>query len=391
MKLTEYVVWACLILVIYTYLLYPVLLFLVYSLWQVRRDWRYLTSRRNRRASRLTTEGLPAVTLVVPAYNEETHLEEKIVNVRGLDYPSEKLEIIFVSDGSTDRTNEILGCLQGPNIQTMFLPVRRGKPNALNQAVARSQNGILIFSDASTLFAPDAISNLVRHFSDPRVGVVCGSLQFRGSEESHQTEGVYWKYESMMRLMEARLGETLTASGAIYALRRECYSDLPSDTLIDDFVVPLNARKAGYEVLYDPEAVATEFAASSVAGEFTRRVRVAAGSFQALGQLFRVPLNAFTCWAFFSHKVLRWIIPFLLIGLLVSNGLLLDRPLYRLLSIAQLLFYIWAVTGFALRHRVKRVRYALLGYFLLAIHVAFFVGFVRFLAGRWEATWQRAN
>lgn len=387
----EYIFWVCLLLVSYTYLIYPVLLFLVYSLAQAGRDWRYLTSLRNRRTRSYRTEELPPVSLIVPAHNEEARLRQKINNFQELDYPRELLEVVFVSDGSTDGTNEILQGLSEPYIKTVFVPVWRGKANALNDAVAKTQQNLLVFSDASTLFAPDALRNLVRHFSNPRVGVVCGSLQFQGSAESSYTEGVYWKYETMLRLMEARLGATLGASGAIYALRRECYRVLPRDTVLEDFVIPMKARELGYKVIYDPEVTATEFAASSVAGEFTRRVRLAAGSFRALGGLARFQLDGFTSWAFLSHKVLRWILPFLLIGLLTSNVSLMNISPYRFAFIGQVVFYLWAAMGFALRRRVRGIRYALMGYFVVAINLAFLVGFFRFLAGREEATWPRVS
>src|SRR5437899_19822 len=244
--------------------------------------------------------------------------------------PSGRLEVIFVSDGSTDATNAILRAAGDPRIRCIYLPTRGGKSSALNQAVAKAHDEILIFSDAATRFAADAVQKLARHFADPRVGAVCGSLDFEASPESRQTEGVYWKYESMLRLMEARLGATLTASGAIYALRRKCYLPLATDAVIEDFVIPMNARRLGYEVVYDPEAVATDFAAASVRGEFTRRVRLAVGSFRNISELIRTPLPSFTRLAFFSHKLLRWVVPILLIGMFVSNALLWDKPLYRI-------------------------------------------------------------
>lgn len=390
-RIAECAFWVSLVGIFYAYFLYPIILFLSYCLSQLRRDWNYLTSRRDRRIPRLIREQVPGVSLIVPVYNEEFHLPLKIENLYRLDYPAERLEIIFVSDGSTDGSNHILRLLDRPDIQKIFLPERRGKSTALNHAVAAAQHEILVFSDSSTLFAPNALQNLLRHFADPSVGVVCGALEFRGSSESRQTEGLYWKYESMLRLMEARLGATLTASGAIYALRRNCYSPLKPDTVIDDFVIPMRARKAGYRVLYDPEAVAMEFAPASVSGEFARRVRLAVGSFRALGELVKVPLDGMTALAFVSHKILRWVVPFLLLGLLASNALLWDRPAYGLALVGQLMFYLWAALGFVFRDRVQRVRYALVGYFLLAMNLAFLVGFLRFLTGREEATWQRVS
>jgi len=387
----EIVFWVALFLVVYTYLLYPILLFFAYSLSQMIRDWRFLKMRQDRRPSRQPADLLPPISLIIPAYNEEEHLLEKIANVRNLDYPREKMEVVFISDGSTDRTNDILRDLPDSNIHALFSAVRRGKSTGLNQAVAHSHNDILVFSDASTMFSPDAIKNLVRHFSDPGVGVVCGNLKFEGTSESHHTEGIYWKYETMLRMMEARLGATLTASGAIYALRRQCYCPLSEEIMIDDFVVPMRARKLGYRVVHDLEAIATDFAAPSVAGEFKRRVRLATGSFRALGELLSARLNGLASLALFSHKVLRWILPFSLIALLLSNALLLDSTFYKFTFAMQLTFYVWAGLGFFFRQRMQRIRYGLVGYFLLAMHLAFLVGFVRFLTGHGEGTWQRAN
>jgi cellulose synthase/poly-beta-1,6-N-acetylglucosamine synthase-like glycosyltransferase len=391
MSPAKYVFWASFLLVAHTYLLYPIVLFLAYSLVQIRRDWHYLRSRRDSRSPSQSAMHLPPVTLIIAAYNEEASLRDKLDNIRRLDYPRDRLQVIVVSDGSTDRTNDILRAAADAEIQCIFLPTRGGKASALNHAVGEARHDVLIFSDAATLFAPSALRHLARHFADPRVGVVCGSLHFEASAESRQTEGVYWTYESMLRLMEARIGATLTASGAIYALRRCCYPRLPADTVLEDLVIPMNARKLGYRVLYDPEAVGTDFAASSVAGEFTRRVRVATGSFRALGQVVRTPLGPVTAFAFFSHKFLRWILPLPLIALLVSSGLLWDRPLYRAIFLGQLGFYLWATLGFLFRQRLQRLRFGLLGYYLLAIHLAFLVGFIHFLRGRKATAWQRVN
>jgi cellulose synthase/poly-beta-1,6-N-acetylglucosamine synthase-like glycosyltransferase len=202
---------------------------------------------------------------------------------------------------------------------------------------------------------------------------------------------VYWKYESMLRMMEGRLEATLNASGAIYALRRHCYATLEPSHIIDDFIIPLNARKLGYRVLYDPEAVATEFAADSVKGEFTRRVRLAAGSFRALAHIRGLPLANFMGLALLSHKLMRWILPFLMIGVFVSNTLMLNQPLYLILFLSQAVFYLWAGLGFLFRQQIQNTRFALLGYFMVAIHVAFLVGFWRYLRGQSNSAWQRTN
>lgn len=374
--------WACFFLVVYTYLLYPVVLFLASA-----------TARRWGRSAVAPGGGvLPSVSLVIAAHNEERYLTDKLANLAALDYPRDRLEILFVSDGSTDGTNEMLGrAAQDGTITLVTLPSRGGKSNALNQAVPRAKHDVLVFSDAATLFAPDAVREMVQHFADPRVGVVCGALQFQASAESRQTEGLYWRYESLLRLMESRIGVTLTASGAIYALRRECFVPLSADTLVEDLVVPMTARRLGFRVLYDPNARGTDFAAPTVAGEFSRRVRIATGSFRALGGLLRGPLDPVTAFAFVSHKLLRWMLPFLLIGMLVTSAAMVDSPLYRALFVLQVLFYAWALAGYLLRPRIQRIRYALVPYYLLAIHLAFLVGFVRYLCGRREIEWRQVS
>lgn len=386
----EAVFWASLFLIAHTYVLYPAVLFVAYGMTQLRRDCRYLAREGDRRCRELGDAALPAVTLVIPAHNEEDVLPAKLANLAELDYPKDLLEVVFVSDGSTDGTDEILESASFPGLRLIQCPRRGGKSTALNLGVAAATHDILVFSDASTLFAPDAVRKLVRHFKNPGVGVACGKLRFLGNAEFQRTEGVYWRYEKALRVMESRLGATLTASGAIYAIRKAAWRPLLPDVLIDDFVVPFTARGLGYGVVFDPEAAATEFAGESVADEFARRVRLAVGSFRAFGQLVRVRLDAFTSFAFFSHKVLRWVLPFVMLALLVSSAALWDRPFYRVVLVAELLFCAWAAAGYTFRERMASMRYGLMGYFLLAINLAFLVGFFRVLSGRPDVKWKRA-
>lgn len=385
----ELIFWISLGIVVYTYLLYPLILYQLYALAQMRRDWSYLVQRLNRRTNDFSE--LPAVSMVVPVYNEAEHLPEKLASLLEMDYPPDKLEIIFISDGSTDGSNEILARADDRRFSKIYLAERRGKANGLNVGVARARNEILVFSDAPTLFAPDTIRKLVRHFTNPRVGAVCGSLKFRQTAESRETEGVYWKYETMLRLMEARLGATLTASGSVYAMRRECFHPLSEDTILDDLLTPMNARRAGLEVVYDPEAEAIDLAASNVAGEFARRVRIAVGSFRALGEVLRVPLDGVTCLALLSHKLLRWFLPFFLLALLISNALLANREFYQVMLAAQIAFYIAALLGYLFRRRDRGGRLLRLCYYLSAMHFAFLVGFIRFLTGRGRTVWVKAD
>lgn len=387
----QFVFWLSAALIGYTYFGYPILLFVCYALAQLRRDWRYLLQRHERRARNLAEPDLPAVSFVIAAYNEEASLPEKLRNLRELEYPKDKLEIIFISDASTDGTNEILNGAGDANMRVLIQPHRQGKPAALNRAVQEASHEILILSDASTQFAPDAVQRLVRHFSDPGVGAACGSLRFDASAESQQTEGVYWKYETILRLMEARLGATLTPSGAIYALRRNAFVPFAAGTLTEDLLAAMNVRRLGLKVVYDPEARATEVAAACVEGEFRRRVRIAMGSFRALGQLAKSHLTGFPLFAFLSHKLLRWLVPLFAISLLLSSALLLRSRYYAFAFAAQIVFLIWAAIGFFWRERLRRVRFALLGYFLFAMNLAFLVGFLRSFSQRKEGAWQRVS
>jgi cellulose synthase/poly-beta-1,6-N-acetylglucosamine synthase-like glycosyltransferase len=383
--------WSCFLLVAHTYLLYPLFLFAASSGIQIWRDWQYLRGRHDRRRVACDPLDPPGVSLIIAAYNEERHLPDKLANLRNLDYPKDAIEVIFVSDGSTDRTNDILRAAEGGNLRVVYLAERGGKATAVNGAVKAARHELLVLSDAATLFAPDAVRKLVRHFGDPRVGVMCGALQFQASAESQQTEGVYWRYEGMLRLMESRLGVTLNASGAIYAIRRECFAPIPADTLVEDLVVPLAARECGFRVGYDPEAKAVDFAPATVAGEFARRVRIATGSFRALRQILGARLDPLTAFAFISHKLLRWFLPFCLVGMLVTSGALLGSPLYRILFGAQVAFYLLGVAGFLFRGSLHGVRYVMVPYYLLAMQLAFFVGFFRFLTGPDTAGWRRVQ
>ncbi|HEX8925216.1 MAG TPA: glycosyltransferase family 2 protein [Terriglobales bacterium] len=385
------VFWIAVAIVLYTYIGYPVLLFVCYGFVQVKRDLQYLRTRGERRRRDLSDEQLPTVTMLFAAYNEEEHLAEKLQNTLALDYPSDKLQVVIVSDGSSDQTNAILSSVTDSRFDILIRNDRGGKCAALALAVERARHSIFVLSDASTMFAPDALRKLVRHFGDPAIGAVCGSLSFGYNAESGQTEGVYWKYETVLRLMEARLGATLTPSGAIYAVRGEAYVAPTSDVLVDDIVTLMRVRDAGYEVHYDPEAKAIDFPAASVAGEFRRRVRISTGSFRALPSLLRLKQSGFTPFAFFSLKLLRWFLPVFLTIAFASNLFLLHEPVYLAMFLAQIAVLLWAAIGYAFRDSLKRVRFSLLGYFVVAMNLAFLVGLLRSVARRREASWQRAN
>ena len=389
MNATKSIFWLALGLVCYAYILYPA------ALWAVCRIARRAGGKRatrRRRGTPVLPFDCPTVSLVVPAFNEEKDLPAKLSNLDEIDYRGDRTEVIFVSDGSTDGTDALLAGVCRPRFRFFRLPSRQGKPGALNRAAAAARGDILVFSDASTILAPDAVRNLARHFGDPTVGVVCGALGFSRTAESAGTEGVYWTYETALRRMEARIGATLTASGAIYAVRRACFRPLAPDTILEDFLVPMTARRLGYRVLYDPEARACDTAAATVGGEFTRRARLAAGSFRALLPLTRAALSSpAVFWAFLSHKLLRWLVPVFLLALAVTSVPLRARPVYGFALALQAAFYLWALAGLVFRARLRKVRFALVGYFLAAMNLAFLVGLARSVSGRQPVTWTRVN
>jgi cellulose synthase/poly-beta-1,6-N-acetylglucosamine synthase-like glycosyltransferase len=392
MNLTKWIFWLSLGLVGYAYILYPAALWIVCRI--ARRLRRAKDADRPGRSSGapVLPYDCPTVSLIVPAFNEEKHLPAKLANLDEIDYRGDRMEVIFISDGSTDGTDALLSAVCRARFRFFRLRSRQGKPGALNRAAAAARGDILVFSDASTIFAPDAVRNLVRHFGDPAVGVVCGSLGFTRTAESAGTEGVYWTYETALRRMEARIGATLTASGAIYAVRRSCFRPLAPDTILEDFLVPMTARRLGYRVLYDPEARACDTAAPTVGGEFTRRARLAAGSFRALVPLTRAALTSpVVLWAFLSHKLLRWLVPVFLVALAGASIALRARPVYGFALALQAAFYLWALAGLLFRERLRKVRFALVGYFLVAMNLAFLVGLARSVSGRQPVTWTRVN
>ena len=381
--------WLSVALVAYTYAGYPLLLFLASSAADLWRSWRRLLHGEPDGGA--VAPPWPGVSIVVAAHNEEAELPALVASLRALDYPRDRLQLVLVSDGSSDGTNDYLASLCEPWIEIVLLPRQQGKANALNHGVARARHALLLFTDASTRHLPDTLGKLVRHFDDPDVGVVCGALRFQHHDGSRNTEGAYWSYECLLRLMEGRLGATLTASGALYALRKQCFPGLSASAWIEDFLVPMHARRVGYRVLYDPEALAWEVPAPSVRGEFTRRVRLAIGSFRALRSLLGTRLDRVTQWAFVSHKLLRWCVPFLLLLALLANAALWPLPPYRWLLLLQLAVYGLAASAACAFGPARRSRLAQGLSFFVAMNAAFLWGFLLFLFDRGDTAWQQVR
>ncbi len=393
MAVNEVVFWIAAALCVYTYFGYPLLLFVASSVVQSARDFRFLFRRATRRVGPVEDPDLPVVSVVIPAHNEEAVIQAKIENTLALDYPREKLEIIVGSDGSDDRTNEIVASFAQKGVILAPYAERRGKPSVINDTVARVGGEVVVISDATTMIEADALRKIVRHFRDPRVGAVNGELRFVSPDKGYRGEGLYWRYEVMLKFMENRLGVVLGSSGALCAVRRSAYRPIPANCICDDFLITLNVLIDRRRAVYDPEAQSTEQTAASVEMESSRRARIGAGNFQALVWSLRLlnPLRGWVALCYLSHKVFKWVTWVFLAAALLSNAALVAQPFYLGVFIVQLCFYGVAVLG-TVRWRIP-VLSALgrLTYYFLAMHFALFRGFVRYVRGAQNVAWRREH
>jgi cellulose synthase/poly-beta-1,6-N-acetylglucosamine synthase-like glycosyltransferase len=255
--------------------------------------------------------------------------------------------------------------------------------------VARGE--IIILSDANTMVDPQAVRKLVRHFEDPEVGAVCGRLMLYNRTRREYEESAYWAYESLIKLYEGKLGAVVGVNGGLYAIRRCLFTALPPGTIVDDLVIALRILENGYQVRYDPEAVAHEETTEDYDGEFGRRARIAAGNFQSLRVVpgLLSPAAGFRAFAFWSHKVLRWCAPALMAVALAANCVLARAPMYRVLLAAQVLFYGLAAAGRAEWFGGALRRVASAAYYFVKMNAAIAVGFWRFVRGSQAPAWER--
>jgi cellulose synthase/poly-beta-1,6-N-acetylglucosamine synthase-like glycosyltransferase len=375
------VFWVCLVLVVYAYFGYPLLIWCV-ARWFGRRNLLPVA----------THDDLPSLTVLIAAYNEEAVLEERLRNALAMDYPRGKLEIVVASDGSTDGTAEIVRRYAGCGVRLLEYRTRRGKAAVLNAAFRELKGDIVILTDANTHTDPQAARKLVRWFRNPQVGVVCGRLVLSDCTTGRNLDSLYWKYETFIKQSEGRLGALLGANGAIYAIRRQVFAPIPNDTIIDDLVIPLLARlRTGCAIVYDRDAVAHEETAPDFGCEFRRRSRIGAGGFQSMGMLWKLlyPLQGWVAFTYCSHKILRWLGPFFLLGLVVSNLLLLEEPFFQSLLLGQFGFYVVSALGACVPASIKPLRLFRLTTLFAGMNMALLVGFWRWLRGSQKAAWHR--
>jgi len=352
---------------IYTYAGFPV------CLWLLTRGKRYNPPAEAR------DEDLPTVTVLIAAHNEDRVIADKIANCRNLDYPTDKIDFVFVSDGSTDGTNRILLDAQGPQIQVKIMPGRNGKINALLAGFPLCRGEVLAMSDANTFYRPDALRKLMRHFRNPQVGVVTGDVRLLPSKEKFGAgEGVYYRYERALQLMESTYWSTVTVDGAMYALRRPLLRPPSYKEVPDDFVIGMNVVLQGYRMIYDPAAIAEEDPTPSNIQEFQRKVRIVAHGIQSFVAGEGVPsLRQFrVAWLYTSHKLLRWTSAVsVVIAFMSSLALAVVSPDWAWILYLQLAFYALAFAGWKLsfaKGAIFRVPY----YFGM-IHMAALLGLIR--------------
>ena len=382
----EWIFWLSIAAVAYHYAGYPVLLFISSTIAEAGRDLRFLLSRRSRRCR--DASHLPSVAIIIAAFNEQEVIEAKLRNTALLHYQAGQFEVLLGLDAPTDASAERARSVSIPGLRIFEFPLRRGKLEVLRDLVQRTEADVLVFTDANTILDCECLHKLVRHFSDPRVGAVSGE-EMRFGGEGCSGESLYWRYESAVKLLENRLNCLLGANGSIYAVRRELFKPSAA-SLVEDLQVPLQIRFDGYRVVYDPEAIALEDIVPSVEGQFQRRARIGAGAYQTLFQNpgYLNPLKGAPAFAFFSHRLLRLLAPFLLLAALAANFMLAWRPFYGAILACQLLFYSMAAIGCRLRFAGKAAGPFALPLQFCLMNTAYIVGLARYLTGKQALTWK---
>jgi cellulose synthase/poly-beta-1,6-N-acetylglucosamine synthase-like glycosyltransferase len=332
------------------------------------------------------------MSLLIAAYNEAAEIEGRIQSALRMDYPAEKMEIVIASDGSSDATAHIVRRYSRMGVRLLNYRQRRGKAAVLNSAFGEVKGDIVLLSDANTNILPDAPRKIARWFRDPKVGVVCGRLLLTDPLTGGNVDSLYWKYETFLKANEGRLGALLGANGAIYAIRREVFAPIPNETVVDDFVIPLQAKlRTGCAITYDPGAMALEESPATIGSEFHRRCRIGAGGFQSIAILWKImnPRLGWVAFTFLSHKILRWICPFFLLTLILSNFLLWHEPFYQATLIAQLGFYLLSLAAVFVPPRPKVFKFLRLTSMFTGMNAALLVGFWRWLRGSQKGAWKR--
>ena len=336
---------------------------------------------------------VPQVTYLITAYNEAKNIRAKLEQVLSLDYPKDKLEIIVASDGSTDSTDDIVRTFADRRVKLVRVEGRVGKTETQNRAVREASGEVVIFSDATTFYEPSAIRNIVRNYADPAVGAVSGRYEYRNPTGASIGFGsiLFWSYENLIKTLQTRIGTITGCCGCIYSVRRSLYAPLPAD-IISDLVEPLKILEKGYRIVFEPEAIAFEETTEDAAEEFNMRVRVVTRGMRGLWYMRKLfnPLRfGFVAFQLFSHKVLRWVVPVLLVVLFISNAWLVGSSrFYDVFFALQVAFYCAASLGFVAQRLHVGFRLLTIPLYFVTVNMAAVVAVYRLWKGYTAVTWE---
>lgn len=377
--------WFILGIVVYAYVGYPIVLYLLSNI-----------SYPGKKTGVTGDNGWPTVTLLIAAYNEEKVIGTKIENCLMLDYPMDRLHIWVASDGSSDNTNTIVRKYMATNANVHLLELpRTGKSGVLNRAMQSVKDKIVVFSDANTEYSHDSLKRLVKPFERPGVGCVSGKLIYRnpGQIISGRGESIYWRYETALKMMESKLGYVAGANGAIYAIKRDLFEPFPHRTINDDFTLSMKIVERGYKSLYEESAIVYEDVAPTMESEFNRHVRDGAGHYIAVVHLLGLlnPVLGLRSFIYWSHRIFRWMVPFLLVLLFVVNIVLLDELIYKSLFILQSIFYLFAIIGWVGIKKASLPFLIYVPFYFCNLNSALFLGFLRAATNVQKPTWERTE
>jgi cellulose synthase/poly-beta-1,6-N-acetylglucosamine synthase-like glycosyltransferase len=376
----EYLFWIAAGLLVHTYFLYPLSLPIL----------RLFFSKPRK-------QGNPnkfKVSLLIAAHNEEKVIEEKIKNCFDLEFSRKNLEVLIGSDASTDGTNAIVA-KYAPNVKLFAFSQRGGKAAVLNQLAPKASGEILVFCDANTMLLKNALQKLVAHFQDPDIGCVCGRLILH--DDGHSALGIgesmYWNLESEIKKLEGKLGVVIGANGGIYAIRKELFQSIPvGKTAMDDFFLTTRVLQAGKAAIYEPQAIGSEETSLDTYGEFYRKVRISQANFNLMASYLPLlnPLRGLVAYGFFSHKLLRWVAPLLMIAVLISNAFLLTRGNIYYASFAlQTLLYFFAGLGYARNGKTRNSKLLLIPFYFVSMNLALLIGMCKAFFKNEGGMWKR--
>ena len=379
----QMIFWILVFLIVYSYFLYPFFLKVILFF---------------KKAVRVIDENFtPRVTMIVSAYNEEYIMEKKIINFLNINYPKNKIELIIGNDGSSDNTEKILDNFCNNTLIRCFnFKERHGKSWVLNKLIPEGSGKIIVFSDANTLYSKTSIRKIVKHFRDKKTGGVCGRLILSNPENMLNIHGEvkYWNYENRIKSLEGAIKSVTGANGSIYAIRKELFSAIPENKFFnDDFIIPANIIKKGLDIVFEPEAEAWEFTSPTLKDEFFRRIRIGAGNYNAIPEILELlnPLKGFIAFSLWSHKIIRWFVPFMLLLILLINLLVLLMPFDRVIFILQIMFYLAGLIGIISHSRKKLNNIFMYPAYFLIINSALFAGFIKAVTGKQARTWSRVE